>query len=181
MIAGRDRVVSSSLTQRPLRMPAFDSNSLKLILDHHLGPQIGVGILNHQFSTGSIGGKDDRPPQPVEPYGNWKPLGAVGHNIPNPSLTERLDHYKIIHDSDGVLAGKPQGPKKPIRPPQPFDPYGSRKPSSAPRGVGSGPVNTGSYNLLMKSFTVRHTIGHTVYALAQSFGAISTAKVSVNV
>ena len=177
MIAGRDRAISSSLTQRPVSIPALESNSHSLIVDHHLCPQTGVGILNHRTSTGSMGGQDDTPPQPVEPYGTWKPLGVGGHNLSYLLRTGRFDCYQNVHGTDEILAGKPQGPKKP----QPFDPYGSRKPSSAPRGVGSGVVNTGGYSILMKSFAVGQTIGHTVYTLAQYFRTTSIGKMSVDV
>ena len=122
-----------------------------------------------------MGGKDDTPPQPVEPYGTWKPLGAGGHSLSYLLRTGRLHGYKNVHGTDDILAGKPPGPKKPIGPPQPLDPYGSRKPSSAPRGVGLAAVSTSGYKVLTKSFAVGHTIGHTVYAIAQYFGTIPTA------
>ncbi|KAG7006875.1 hypothetical protein G7Y79_00012g032110 [Physcia stellaris] len=157
-------------------MPTLEANSHKLIVDHHLCPPIGAGILNRRSYTGSIGGKDDTPPQPVEPYGTWKPLGAGGHNLSYLLRTGRLDCYKNnVHGTDDILAEKPQGPQKLIGPPQPLDPYDSRKPSSAPRRVGLGVANTGGYNVLMKSLAVGHTIGHTVYAIAQYFGTIPTA------
>ena len=60
----------------------FYSNSFEVMV-YHLGPLVGVGILNHPSSTGAMGGKDDMPPQPVEPYGARKPLGAGGHEIFN--------------------------------------------------------------------------------------------------
>ena len=87
---------------------------------------------NYMASILFKGNTDDKPPHPVEPYGSRQLLNTKAHRIGDAFLDGYFESFAGIHSSDEVLAGKPQpqGPKKPIRP-QPFDPYGSKKPSMA--------------------------------------------------
>ena len=80
----------------------------------------------------SKGEADGKPPHPVEPYGTRQLSQAKTHGIIDSFLVGYVEDFAGIHDTNEVLAAKPQpqGPKKPIRP-QPVDPYGGRKPSTA--------------------------------------------------
>lgn len=175
MVPGRGSAVSSLLTWHAPSMLTIDSNFLELMVHHHLRPLVGDGTLNHPLTV-SKGGKDQPPPQPVEPYGARKPLEVGGHDVSSPFSNGHIDYYKNSHGTDETLAGKPEGPKKPIKPPHPFDPYGSRKPSSAHRGLGYGAVNSGGHDILMMTFKV----GDTVHTLAQYFRTTPTPTLSVN-
>ena len=93
-----------------------------------------MSFQHHLVSIFSKGEADGKPPHPVEPYGSRQLSKAKTHEITNSFLVGYVENFAGIPDINEVLAGKPQpqGPKKPIRP-QPLDPYGGKKPSTAHR------------------------------------------------
>lgn len=140
-----------------------------------------MSFQNYMMSILSKGETDDKPPHPVEPYGSRQLSQAKTHEISDAFLTGHIENFAGIHGTDEVLAGKPppQGPKKPIRP-QPFDPYGSKKPSMTHSRelVGSAWAIDG-IDLGAPTKTLR--FGKMVHTLAQLLDGHVTANKSTTV
>lgn len=107
-----------------------------------LGRLPDVGLLKYFGPTQPNGGTDEPPPHPVDPYGSRMPTGAEVHGMSNDFLVVHPQQDNSDHGTDQVLAGRPptQGPKKPIDQPQPFDPYGSKKPTHRHGHLGSADI-----------------------------------------
>ena len=118
---------------------------------------------NYMASILFKGNTDDKPPHPVEPYGSRQLSHTKAHMIGDAFLDGYFESFAGIHSADEVLGGKPQpqGPKKPIRP-QPFDPYGSKKPfmvhsrelpglAGAIDGMDHGPTKTLPFGKMVRT------------------------------
>ena len=140
-----------------------------------------MSFQNYMMSILSKGETDDKPPHPVEPYGSRQLSQDNTHQMSDAFLIGYIENFAGIYATNEVLAGKPppQGPKKPIRP-QPFDPYGSKKPSMAHsrRLLGSADAIDG-IDLGPPTKTLR--FGKMVHILAQLLDGDMIAKKSTAV